>query len=160
MIYFLDLDRTIFNTHAFINDLVRSVTTGTQFERESFPKYLYPDALEFLKREKERGSTLVLVTRGDPEVQKTKAEYLGILPFFNETCFVPEGPKAVPIASFLQGRESSEESCFVDDTIFELMDVQKTVPRVKIIRMRRPDSKNVHEETPEMQSVSSFDELA
>ena len=75
MIIFIDLDRTVFNAHRFLNDLVRGALNEEPFSLSQFPQYVYHDAVPFLQKRKELGDTIVLVTRGDPEVQKTKADY-------------------------------------------------------------------------------------
>lgn len=160
MIIFVDLDRTIFNAHHFLNDLVRGAIKEEPFSLSRFPAYVYEDALSFLKKRKELGDTLVLVTRGDPEVQETKARYSGVLEFFSHAFYVPSGPKATPIGDYLASYDvGAEQVYFIDDTVFELDDVKTTHPSIRVIRMKRPDAKNLHIAAPHLQEVSSFDEF-
>ena len=160
MIIFIDLDRTVFNAHRFLNDLVRGALNEEPFSLSQFPQYVYHDAVPFLQKRKELGDTIVLVTRGDPEVQKTKAHYSGVLDFFSEALYVSSGPKASPIGEYLEVHPVGDNKVyFVDDTVFELQDVKETHPFIEVIRMRREDAKNHHIESPHIISVRNFTEF-
>lgn len=161
MIFFIDFDRTIFNAHGFLNDLVHDALAEKAFDIKRFPRYVYPDAIPFLENRKAQGDTLVLVTRGNPEVQKTKAQYAEVLSYFSEAQFVAEGPKSQAIGTYLEAHpiQKDEQAYFIDDTVFELQDVKNMHPFIVPIRMRRADAKNHHIESPELTEVADFTEF-
>lgn len=161
MIFFIDFDRTVFNAHHFLNDLVRESLNKNVFDVTKLYEYVYPDALTFLEKRKEDNDTTVLVTRGDPEVQKTKAEYARVLDFFSAAQFVSEGAKSRAIGEYLETNplKEGEQAFFIDDTVFELQDVKNTHPFITPIRMRRADAKNLHIESPELTEAADFNDI-
>lgn len=160
MIFFLDLDRTMLKTDDLTIGLVRAAGRNEKFNLSTLSEYVYPDVIPFLKKARTSGHTLVLITRGDPELQKAKAAHSGITEFFDDALYVESGSKSSAIQEYLSAnRHSPENAVFIDDTVFELEDAQNAHPSIRVIRMKRPDAKSLHIAAPHLQEISSFDEF-
>lgn len=112
MLFLLDFDRTIFDTEKFYNALEKGLIIPSEaLNLESIGMYMYEDTLPFLQRRTEMGDTLILVTRGELVIQKTKVENSGIASFFveNSTCRI-RNRKMGRSAHILAGTGSQKKS--------------------------------------------------
>lgn len=161
MLFFLDFDRTIFDTEKFYNALEKGLIIPSEaLSLESIEQYMYEDTLPFLQRRTEMGDTLILVTRGELVIQKTKVENSGIASFFLEKLYVQnEESKDAAISAYLGRHEVTGKTCFVDDTISELEAVKAHCPEVLVVRMRRSTAKNAGTEAPHLLTAATFAEL-
>ncbi|MEK9200843.1 MAG: HAD family hydrolase [Patescibacteria group bacterium] len=162
MILFLDFDRTLFNNERFYNALEFGLIFSEKaVVVDNLGEYLYEDTIDFLKKRKSLGDKLVLVTRGNLIVQKTKAEKTSVLGLVDHDIYV-EKPKSKgeAISEYIQESElDSEKMVFVDDTIAELEDVMNTCNNVSVIRMRRRSARNAGQEALHLTEVANFEEL-
>ncbi len=145
MTYFLDFDRTVFDTDPFKEylrarpglDLGRSLNDQVQdgslaFAHGELARFVYPDAAEFLRA---HGSDVVIVTFGNAILQQAKVEnaLAGMMPkdvrytgdirkgeYMKERIVAYEGPFA-----------------FADDTPHELAGMQAQFPEFSCYEMRR-----------------------
>lgn len=156
--YFLDFDRTLFDTNSFIEylrsrpgtehlftqdakvpilqALGRMSESGTlSFAPGELSRFVYPDVPEFLRL---LGNEATILTRGNPEFQRIKvASSLAGIPRIS-ALYVNEERKG----SFLAPRLDSYGGhvVFTDDTLDELESVSMHCPRVRSFEMRRDDA--------------------
>ncbi|XKT74497.1 MAG: hypothetical protein ACJKTH_00145 [Patescibacteria group bacterium UBA2163] len=160
MLFFLDFDRTLFNTEAFYNALEADFILGTQnVTLSDLSPFLYDDVSGFLAAWKKAGHELVVVTRGVEEVQKAKLENTRLISRITEALYVTEGGKSEAIRRYLAQHSENTPAVFADDSLNELADVRDNVPGVQVVRMRRPTAKNAGEEAPEFIAVQNLFEL-
>jgi len=151
MIYFLDFDRTMFDTDAFIRDLRLKDTSldacaPTQlasvledrirqgvlsFEPGELAPYVYPDAAQFL-RDKE--NAVAVITYGPRAFQeaKTKSAFHGIprvSVMYTEN--VRKGPFLAPHTHL------HRDAVLADDTVEELELLTEACPDIRLFEMRR-----------------------
>jgi len=151
MMYFLDFDRTLFDTNAFIayfgarigetnltepkakallSDL--SASKSIAFTPGELAPFVYPDVPEFLRA---LGNEAVIITHGDPIIQQMKIENaLTGIPRVS-AIYVGQEPKGPHLAARLVG--SGTRALFVDDTPLQLESVGVHCPAVTLYEMRR-----------------------
>ena len=158
MMYFLDFDRTLFDTDAFIEHVQKHpVVAGLSFASEALlagalhtlleerklvfregelKQFLYGDVPEMLRH---LGNEGCILTRGIPQFQKVKVE--------NATLGIPR--ISTLYSGFVRKGEFMKERIqafgasvvFVDDTVEELEDMSLHCPQVKSIEIRRDGGK-------------------
>ena len=155
MMYFLDFDRTLFDTERFITYLTQR--TGTEhffwgsseaplaqafemiadtselaFAPGELAPFVYPDVPEFLRM---LGNEAVIVTHGNPVFQKMKIiSALAGIPRIS-ALYVGNEPKGLFLAPRYAGYSS--EQIFTDDTPPELESVAAHCPSIRLFEMRR-----------------------
>lgn len=163
MIFFLDFDRTLFDTEKFYNALERALIVPEDvLSISDIKNFLYADSLPFLDERKVAGDSLILASRGTIIIQKTKAEQSGILAYLSDALYVEPGTsKGSAIQAYLAEHPvvEGEKAFFLDDTITELEEVQKQCPSVQSVRMRRASARNAGQEAPHLTEVKNFSEL-
>lgn len=154
MTYFLDFDRTLFDTSAFLDyvlerdslDRLRSLSEvgmatelnvladeGTlTFAPRELKRFLYADAETFLKQHQ---SSSVIVTAGNVALQRVKLEST-----FSENPTLPifyngDEEKGIFISRMLDAYQSPH--VFIDDKIVELDSVAHHCPSIALYEMRR-----------------------
>lgn len=173
MTYFLDFDRTLFDTSAFLayvlerDNLSRllslsEVEMATElnsltakgllvFAPGELDRFMYPDANDFLR--KNHGNCAV-VTAGNVELQKAKLESAfhsdPSLPIF----YNGDERKGTFIARMIDSYE--EPLVFIDDKISELDSVALHCPQVQLYEMRRDGASGAGTHTV----IHSFNELS
>lgn len=154
MRYFLDFDKTLFNTDAFIGYLCEKINTPElaklpqserndvalsayetgkiTFEDGELAQFVYGDVAEFLRL---AANNATIVTFGSPGLQKAKIE--------NALSHIPRlqvvytlGKDKGPFVKEQLG-ESGSESVFVDDAVALLESVALSCPNAHIFEMRR-----------------------
>jgi len=172
MTYFLDFDRTLFDTSAFLRYIIErdnldrllslsevemaielnAITAEglLAFTPGELQPFMYPDAEDFLK--KHDGSCLV-VTAGNIALQKAKLESVfhrePILPIF----YNGDERKGTFIARMISSYQGPHT--FIDDKVMELDSVAEHCAGVALYEMRR-DGKPGSGAYP---VIRSFDEL-
>ncbi len=154
MMYFLDFDRTIFDTDRFMVDLREDLVAGPLFEKADgnrplfvdlyvaepsfgfapgeLSKYLYPDAAGFL-REKENG--VMIITYGVRRFQEAKVESaITGIPRIS-TIYTNDVRKGEVIGPHIGMYGTSP--VFVDDAPIELEIFSARCPGAQIFEMRR-----------------------
>lgn len=153
MRYYVDFDRTVFDTESFkdwvrdikghgelkscpredlspmIGELIRSGVLS--FEAGELSRFVFPDAATFL-REKENAVTII--TFGDPFVQEYKAKNaLYGIPRMSimYTGDIRKGNYLAPHTHLHEG------ACMVDDTPLELEILASECPKLALFEMRR-----------------------
>lgn len=153
MRYYVDFDRTIFDTESF-KDWVRDtkgyvhlkdcsredlspaigelIRTGVLvFEQGELSRFVFPDAATFL-REKENAVTII--TFGDPIVQEHKAKSaLYGIPRMS-VMYTGETRKGNYLAPHTH---LHADACMVDDTALELEILASECPKLQLFEMRR-----------------------
>lgn len=153
MTYFLDFDRTIFDTDAFIahllakpdierlrheseeelgrilDDLVKA--GAVSFAPGELTPFVYPDVPEFLRM---AGNSAVILTYGNPALQKLKVE--------NALAGIPRVSALytqVRKGEFMRDRIAAygSETIAVDDRDFELESLAAECPKTRLYEMRR-----------------------
>lgn len=154
MMYFLDFDRTVFDTDAFIEYLKTHPIAGQwshlpemgfaamlnsaaaegtlAFASRELSQFLYEDAARFL-RDKENG--VMLITYGNPALQKAKVEsVLHGIPRIS-TIYTGDVRKGDFIAPHIG--MYGQSPVFVDDTVLELELFSARCPGALVYEMRR-----------------------
>lgn len=152
MMYFLDFDRTVFDTDAFIaymrereSDLAdmslsdlgeslnqRALRGALSFSEGELTRFIYEDAGRFL-RDKENG--VMLITFGHPVLQKLKIENaLHGIPRISTiyTNLVRKGEYLAPHIGMY-----GQSPVFVDDSLEELEIFATKCPSARVFEMRR-----------------------
>jgi hypothetical protein len=170
MMYFLDFDRTTFDTDSFVTylsthpfaknfkglpelELARKLNEAVEAGELSFSPgeltpFLYEDAGQFL-REKENG--VMLITYGNPAFQRAKVEsaIYGIPRI--STIYTGEVRKGEYMAPHI-GMYGATPT-FVDDSVVELEILTQKCPGARVIEIRR-DGKGGVGHWPVLQSLS------
>jgi len=158
MIFFLDFDRTLFDTEKFYNALERAlIVPGNPVTVEDLARYLYADSIPFLEERTRAGDICILVSRGEVVIQKTKAENSAIIPYLSDALYVGPGKsKGDAIQTYLNMHPGTQKSFFLDDTITELEQVAEKCSDVTVVRMRRVTARNAGQEAPHLAEVKDF----
>ncbi|MFZ1987942.1 MAG: hypothetical protein WAV21_02835 [Minisyncoccia bacterium] len=153
MTYFLDFDRTLFDTDAFISRLLEHSTSepasverdeelGRMLEErmkkgevifppEELKEFVYADVPEFLRG---AGNEATIVTYGNPLLQKFKIEHaLKGIPRLS-VFYTDQTRKGEFLTSRIHAYASP---VFVDDRTIELESVMTHCPAVRVYEMRR-----------------------
>lgn len=153
MMYFLDFDRTLFDTDAFIDYLkTRSDTCALSYgdemtlagelnmlaEKEELhfadaelETFIYGDVREFLRS---AGNEATIITYGNPALQKLKiANALRGIPRLS-VFYTGDTRKGAYLTSRLA---FYGESLLVDDTVAELEVAEQLCPNLRLFRMNR-----------------------
>src|SRR3989338_5296582 len=134
MMYFLDFDRTLFDTEAFVASMQSrlAVPDDLTFAPGELAPFVYPDVPEFLRM---LGNEAVIVTHGNPVFQKMKIiSALAGIPRIS-ALYVGNEPKGLFLAPRYAGYSS--EQIFTDDTPPELESVAAHCPSIRLFEMRR-----------------------
>jgi len=134
MMYFLDFDRTLFNTDAFIASMQSRLAAldDLSFAPGELTPFIYSDVPEFLRA---LGNEAVIVTHGNPVLQRMKIESaLAGIPRVS-AIYVNQELKGPHLATRLAG--SGARALFVDDTPLQLESVETHCPAVALYEMRR-----------------------
>lgn len=172
MMYFLDFDRTLFDTDAFIEHLKGRPDTGAvyseaedqfsvrlgelsekgqlSFAPGELTRFLYADTSEFMRM---MGNEAVIVTYGNPTFQKLKVE--------NACAGIPR-ISAHYTGAVRKGEYMKERmigygaSCvFADDNVIELANMAEHCPNVRMYEMRR-DGKEGDGRWPVIRSLAEL----
>ncbi len=142
MILFLDFDYTLLDTARFKQFLTEhdafeeSEKRRTLVQQTDMSIFLYPDAVDFLKRHGE-ADELILVTFGPVEYQKLKVEQSGIGKYFKSLEFTGDEPKDLFIKSSMEKLPAGERAYFLDDRTEPLEALAEIRPTLTSVRMCR-----------------------
>lgn len=105
-------------------------------EKECY-KFLFPDTIRFLKK---YTPNLILLTLGEEEAQGAKIKGAGIEKYFKEI-IITRRLKAKDFQEILIPKYSKETLIFIDDKPNEVNSVEKKLPQVFTVRMKRPEGR-------------------
>ena len=139
MRYFIDFDRTIFDTPAFKKELsFRKRTLAVFFRHGRFiflpdelRKFLYPEVEDFFAK---HGHEITIVTYGVKMF--ITAKVAATLADFPVDAIVYTHKKKGHVLRKLIAKEEGPYA-FIDDMVFQLESVSKRCPTVKVFEMRR-----------------------
>lgn len=134
MMYFLDFDRTLFDTDTFKVDYAESIAVRKlTCVRGELTRYLYPDVPEILRA---LGNEAVIITYGDALWQRAKIEsaLAGIVRL--TVLYDPEGVSKADFLKQWPGYHGAP-ACFVDDCVSELDGMAAAFSHIKPYEMRR-----------------------
>lgn len=181
MVFFLDLDRTIFDFESFKkevlvpnSDFKPYIDESDKFDRRSperqavwnrFGAFLasLPEPFAHTRFERyafpdaldfleRHGSDIVIITLGNPYFQRLKVERTLSGLEWRDTLYVESGLKGPVVRDFLK---TEEPAVFVDDAVEELASVRQECPWIPAYEMRR-DGKEGNGAFP---VIHTFDEL-
>lgn len=119
-------------------------------------EFLYPDAAEALRRLKEAGHEIYILTRGDEDWQRMKVKHSGLAPYCVEAFCLAQAKQ-----EFL--REwciKHPGAVMVDDRPVEIKAVHDLKLPIRLVRMRRPDAKYADQDTPPtVEEIRNLEEL-
>lgn len=98
-------------------------------------RYIYKDAIPFLKFFKKRRYDLVLLSTGH-EYQNLKIKNSKIIHFFKEIIIIPNFSKTESVAKILKNY-LGKPSVFIDDKKEVVDEVKKEIPNIYIIQLAR-----------------------
>ena len=146
MTIFLDFDRTLFDTDAFYRELERRILSVGFFKNVfnlTLSEFLYPDTIDFLKKNKNH--TLILITYGNKKIQRAKVTRCHITDYFSEVIYTNK-LKGEPIKRMLEEQNYTKPIVFIDDKLQQLDSVSFLCPGVEVVRIKRPGQPNSTEE--------------
>ena len=128
----------VFSNHLDI--LKKEFGLSGEFVRKSIfniemEKFLYNDVEENLRKLRNKGYKLVVLTFGSKEIQNMKIDGVGIRRYFDDI-LITVGDKGEVINKYVDSNQI-KESCFVDDKVENLQIVQATNEDVKLYFMSR-----------------------
>ena len=130
MTYFLDFDRTLFDTDAFLASL--SDDAQQEFAPGELSKFLYPDVPEFFRMHE---GNCIVITFGTVEQQRAKIESaMARLPRVQNRYIDTQNTS--PFITQMAAAYTSG-SIAAADTAEELEAIAKAAPQVKLFEMRR-----------------------
>jgi hypothetical protein len=123
------------------------------FLPDSLSKFVFPDALEFLKT---HGASSVIVTSGGDDLafQKGKVSASGVLPLVSEATYIVRGKPKGPVVQELLARYPGPY-CFTDDLSEQIDSVIAHCPELAGYEMRR-DGKPGSGAYPVIRSLSEL----
>lgn len=104
-------------------------------------KYLYPDAVWFLKKMKKKNARLVLLSYGDKEFQKTKIEKTKIGSFFDKVIVTNKKNKVPFVAKLI--KNSNKKVFFINDDPKEISQVSEKFKNIIPINVKGGNLKKV-----------------
>lgn len=113
-------------------------------------KYLYKDAIKFLKELKKLGYQIIILTKGNEEYQREKIMYSNIDEYYSELIVTMKHKGKLDI--------DYQEGIFIDDNPIEIESILKRKPK-NIIRINRTSSKYSLVELKNISTVKSLDEI-
>lgn len=124
-----DFDYTLADTTRFKEALASSPEAVTRMS-----EFMFEGAESVLRRLKEDGWKLALLTLGEPVWQQRKAIHSGLLEYFDYVVCTAE-PKATRLAEFLAW---PPPLVFVNDNGEEIDVMRRVLPQCRMIAMRGP----------------------
>ncbi|MBI2053366.1 MAG: HAD family hydrolase [Candidatus Sungbacteria bacterium] len=113
----------------------KELARRTQALLDKSPRYLYPDARQFLQWCRRTGITLAIVSRG-PAFQKKKITASGIARSFKKITVIPMGPKSEAVHAIMRAHPR-HHATFVDDTAEVVDEVKRSLPTLTAVQMTR-----------------------
>ncbi len=154
MTYFLDFDRTLFDTDAFITHLlsrpqanqfykksknqleltIKDISNigASAFDSNELIQFVYPEVLQFLRMV---GSEAVIITYGNPTWQKLKIENIFMKTPRISVIYTDDKRKGEVVTDKIS--QYNKPIIFIDDKISELENMEKYCPQVQLFEMRR-----------------------
>lgn len=125
---------------------------------KNIDKYLFPGVEETLAFLKERGHRLILITLGDPAIQKPKVDNSRIKRYFEKIIYETKDKSQNDFIKQLAGLE--DDIIIINDRANQALAMQKTLgKRAKIFLVRGPYSENsehgekIHEGITELKKM-------
>ena len=113
-------------------------------------KYLYNDAIGFLKYLKTLNYQVIILTKGNYDYQKEKINNSKINEFYNDLIIAMQHKGNLDI--------DYKESIFIDDNPIEIKSILKRKPK-KVIRIKRKNSKYFDVKINNIETVLSLNEI-
>jgi FMN phosphatase YigB (HAD superfamily) len=121
------------------------------------PKFLYPDAIEFLKKH-QKEDKLFMLSYGEENFQKQKVDSAKVNKYFKKIKITRDIGKSKPFKIFLSKKEPI---LFVEDNPQALLEVKKAHPQAITARIKRGEGK--YAEAPDNKyidfKIKNFQEL-
>ena len=116
--------------------------------------YVFPDVLPFIRRRREQGYTLFLLSFGEEAFQRKKVEGAGLSSFFTEILVTSEEK-----GRFIEERVSPRDCVwFLDDRLQFLLEAKKRVPWIHPLLVQRPEGRYDEEVLPRMKVCFNLNE--
>lgn len=107
----------------------------TRFIKEAdFSKYVEIESFQYLKKWREMGAKLILLTKGGESIQWIKLKRTGMEEFFDEI-LICKHTKLKKIESLYLGKEDF----FVNDLVSEILEVRREFPKVNCLLLNISD---------------------
>lgn len=156
MYLILDFDRTLFDTDRFKAvyeaRLPLLLSGEARFSTGELTQFVYPDVISVLRKAKEEGITVVLLTFGDPTFQKAKVLATGLHEYFDIHIFT-FGEKGQALFAQLG---SQIQGVFVDDLSVWADSVKKFCPNIRTVRINRSEENSGVGVIPDLSKIWSF----
>lgn len=140
---FLDFDRTLFDTEQFYEWLGEDRFSKTldlisgRIPEPDFASYLYHDTVDFLLDVRKDYRLVLLTYSVNLALQRKKLRGSGIIPLVDDVLIV-QRDKGLEAKEYLQRiGDSGWEHLFVDDAPENVVEMKKTNPEIRCIRIER-----------------------
>ena len=124
---------------------------------DTLPTLLFEDSIPFLKKLRERGDKIALLTFGNPKFQEEKVLRLNISEYF-DTFIFSEHEKSSAAFNFEDGPESW---VFINDNPNEIRALREKFPTSRMIRIKRQGGKPFPEDQDalDVETVASLSDI-
>ncbi len=102
-------------------------TTG-----ERLREFLFPDTVEFIRKLKDTGSAVVLLSLGEPSFQELKVKGSGIAHFFDRMFMVQDSKEHI-LHELVSVGENSEDMWFINDKVGESLLIKNAFTNLSIV---------------------------
>ncbi|TAN33635.1 HAD family hydrolase [Patescibacteria group bacterium] len=124
-------------------------------ESEFLKRFLFPGAIEFLKKVKLFGERMVLLSWGAPDFQKVKIEALGVSGYFDKV-YITEMSKEQAMGLELNVKPQAETVWLINDKPDESVSLSRMFPELKIVLRQSP---TISEDEYKKSGISYFNDL-
>ncbi|MBP9731988.1 MAG: HAD family hydrolase [Candidatus Magasanikbacteria bacterium] len=108
-------------------------TTGSRLR-----EFLFPDTVEFVRKLKDTGSAVVLLSLGEASFQELKVKGSGIADYFDRMFMVQESKEFI-IQELIAVGEKEEEMWFINDKVGETLLIKNRFPNLQAV-LRKSES--------------------
>lgn len=108
-------------------------TTGSRLR-----EFLFPDTVEFVRKLKDTGSAVVLLSLGEASFQELKVKGSGIADYFDRMFMVQESKEFI-IQELIAVGEKEEEMWFINDKVGETLLIKNRFPNLQVV-LRKSES--------------------
>ena len=127
-------DNSMFDAEGFLQGVETQQQKDFYKVLQTTYSYLYPDAMDFIKRHLSAGWTITVVTYGNPEWQSQKVKHIDLPKDVTAIC--TDKPKSKALATV-----AADRLVLIDDRGDTIDEVKTALPHVETIWMKRNEGK-------------------
>lgn len=125
-----------------------SVRAGVEKTLSDTSHFVFPEVEACLRKLKERGCELYVISFGRPEFQRSKIQNSGLAPYLQGILAGLE-MKSAMMQSVLGQESQGEDVWFVEDQVKFIQETKKVFPSMTMVQVARPEGRFNSERIPE-----------